>query len=72
MKYSSSFALALAILYSGPKSQVQKNVVGKILFLHSKDFLVVEEKREKHTSLPLLPFLQILITAHCSEPRHFL
>ncbi len=26
-------------LYSGPKSQVQKGVFGKILFLHSNDFL---------------------------------
>ena len=26
-------------LYGGPKSQVQKGVFGKILFLHSNDFL---------------------------------
>jgi hypothetical protein len=34
-------------VYSGPKSQVQKSAFGKILFLHSNDFLGWEEKRKK-------------------------
>ncbi len=32
-------ALITSKEYSGPKSQVQKGVFGKILFLHSNDFL---------------------------------
>jgi hypothetical protein len=52
--------------YSGPKSQVQKSVCGKILFLHSNDFLGWEEKRKIHVSSIVTVFTAF---SHCLRPE---
>lgn len=48
--------------YSGPKSQVQKSTIRKILFLHSNDFLGWKEKRKIHVSSIFTVFPSV---SHC-------